>query len=74
MSKRLIRWTFFVASAAFLVYLGSYLSYRSAHSHTWQGHTIVVFGRDSARRSLYRPLEVLDALFTGARFSVFPDM
>ena len=59
---------------ALFVYVGSYLSYRSVHSHTWHGHTIVVFGRYSAKRSLYRPLEVLDTFFSGAQFSVFPDM
>ena len=74
MSSRFLPWFALGVSALLAVYIGSYIAYRGHHSHPWQDRTVVVFGRNGWKLALYRPLERLDHILTGATIAIFPEM
>ena len=57
-----------------LVYVGSYVCFRSMHLKRWErdGRDYVIFPQSTAVYYLYRPLTYLDSRLTGMRFHIGP--
>ena len=71
MNRRRFGWSF--SGLIALVYLMSYLIFRSVNAEIWErdGHTYVIFG-STLGYYLYRPLSYIDGALTGMRFHIGP--
>jgi hypothetical protein len=58
---------------AAVLYLGTYIWYRNAHTEVWarDGHPYVIFG-SRLPYYLYRPLSYVDGAITGMGFHIGP--
>lgn len=62
---------------ALVLYVGSYLAFRTANSETWErdGLAYVIFPQEAHGAALYylwRPLSYVDGAVTGMRFHIGP--
>ena len=69
-----MRRSLIAAVVLLVVYVGSYVWFRSIHIERWDrdGRDYVIFPQSPAVYYLYRPLTYLDARLTGIRFHIGP--